>query len=634
VLPCVAVCRSVLIIAACSLDLPFDFHYSQLGQHKEDVPADNRFLKIGAAAGAHAVDNPAQAADGSTLESDFETVLEQESEAKKRNSAAQDTAAVHGVAGVERHLCGFLGVCPPPSPSPVSPPVSPPYNECSCHADATCTNKKGSQSCECNPGYSGDGKSCRDNNECSSTDTRDVFALKETVEYKFKFTTGTVPHSQSAGKFKASLGDDACAVEFTPAGRGSSIEIVLSCPGDALASPLKVEALSNKDGCFFETVAYSDGLGSSWDFYGPSRVWVDARPFDTVTGTYPCTNALPCDVREFTTWRGTDTCHADATCTNTPGSYTCGCNTGYSGDGKSCTDINECSQGMDTCHADATCTNTPGSYTCGCNAGYSGNGKSCTDIDECSQGTDACHADAACTNTVGDYTCECNVGYGDGFSCSNFHIKTSIGYNTLTLTIVDPTKNFPLADHYKVEAYKKGSATEQLPVHSVHGSTIQQGTNVSLTLENLEPGRRYTMNLTAYNNDTIEVYTTENAMDSTAVTHCGCSDEEYQRTTVNENTESGNAEGSATFTGTPKDFEISQEEGDVMFSFIDDSRCEEGYAFTRNGLAFVPNYFYLAPQPCIATPISPRKKAADDLRDSKLMVYETYTYCVRAVGKE
>ena len=43
-------------------------------------------------------------------------------------------------------------------------------------------------------------------------------------------------------------------------------------------------------------------------------------------------------------------------------------------------DIDECTIGTSNCAATptATCTNTLGSFTCGCNAGYSGDGVTCT----------------------------------------------------------------------------------------------------------------------------------------------------------------------------------------------------------------------------------------------------------------
>ena len=41
-------------------------------------------------------------------------------------------------------------------------------------------------------------------------------------------------------------------------------------------------------------------------------------------------------------------------------------------------DNNECTDGTNNCHANATCTNTDGSFTCACNTGYSGNGLTCT----------------------------------------------------------------------------------------------------------------------------------------------------------------------------------------------------------------------------------------------------------------
>ncbi|CAB4032885.1 fibrillin-2-like isoform X48 [Paramuricea clavata] len=50
---------------------------------------------------------------------------------------------------------------------------------------------------------------------------------------------------------------------------------------------------------------------------------------------------------------------------------------GYSGNGTSCENINECAVGTDNCHEDAACLDTDGSYECSCNEGYSGNGVAC-----------------------------------------------------------------------------------------------------------------------------------------------------------------------------------------------------------------------------------------------------------------
>ena len=41
-------------------------------------------------------------------------------------------------------------------------------------------------------------------------------------------------------------------------------------------------------------------------------------------------------------------------------------------------DVDECAGNTDMCHHNATCNNNEGSYTCSCNTGYTGSGLSCT----------------------------------------------------------------------------------------------------------------------------------------------------------------------------------------------------------------------------------------------------------------
>eukprot|EP00058_Branchiostoma_floridae_P010055 XP_002595543.1 hypothetical protein BRAFLDRAFT_259927 [Branchiostoma floridae] len=101
----------------------------------------------------------------------------------------------------------------------------------------------------------------------------------------------------------------------------------------------------------------------------------------------------------------------NATCFNEAPGYRCECLSGYSimADNRTCVDIDECSTGTDNCHVEATCTNTEGSFTCACNTGYSGDGTTCSDIDECQTNNGGC--DRICSNSAGSYACSCDVGF-------------------------------------------------------------------------------------------------------------------------------------------------------------------------------------------------------------------------------
>ena len=62
-----------------------------------------------------------------------------------------------------------------------------------------------------------------------------------------------------------------------------------------------------------------------------------------------------------------------------PGTDSCACNAGYSGNGTTCSPINSCATNNGGCSSHATCTSTgPGTNSCACNSGYVGNGTTCT----------------------------------------------------------------------------------------------------------------------------------------------------------------------------------------------------------------------------------------------------------------
>ncbi|HEU5057929.1 MAG TPA: EGF domain-containing protein [Kofleriaceae bacterium] len=151
----------------------------------------------------------------------------------------------------------------------------------------------------------------------------------------------------------------------------------------------------------------TDGQGCLADCSGVAPGWECAGTQPTV-----CTDIDECDL-------ATDTCVANSTCDNTPGSYDCPCDAGYEGDGQvACTDIDECSAGTDTCDDNADCDDIDGSFTCTCRQGWEGSGQVCTDIDECEAGTHDCGTGNLCINTDGSWDCACENGYDwDGSQC-------------------------------------------------------------------------------------------------------------------------------------------------------------------------------------------------------------------------
>ena len=66
-----------------------------------------------------------------------------------------------------------------------------------------------------------------------------------------------------------------------------------------------------------------------------------------------------------------------ATDAGTDSAVVCGSGFTRNPDTNMCDDINECITGPSPCGANATCTNTPGSFRCGCSLGFAGDGTTC-----------------------------------------------------------------------------------------------------------------------------------------------------------------------------------------------------------------------------------------------------------------
>jgi hypothetical protein len=110
-------------------------------------------------------------------------------------------------------------------------------------------------------------------------------------------------------------------------------------------------------------------------------------------------------------------CDVNATCVNREGGYRCVCDETFTGDGKSCTGTNECDDvALNTCDPNAACKDTTKAFSCGaCAAGFMTDSGVCTDLDECVAATAECMSNSTCRNTFGGYDCDCKPGFtGDG----------------------------------------------------------------------------------------------------------------------------------------------------------------------------------------------------------------------------
>ncbi|XP_065844501.1 uncharacterized protein [Oscarella lobularis] len=263
--------------------------------------------------------------------------------------------------------------CTEKKPSVCFRPAILDYDECYsntsiCHVNAACENTLSSYNCTCKPGFTGNGTTCKDLNEC---DRR---------------------CNEKGQRCLNTYGSYECLCESGWTGNGSVCVDVNECH---LSDTCHTHATCiNKDG------SYDCECALGWT--GNGSVCIDINE---------------CEMK--------NPCHSKAKCTNTEGTFQCTCQPGWSGNGIYCDDVNEC-EIENLCDSQATCTNQDGSYSCMCLPGWSGNGFSCNDTNECLL-PGLCHRWANCRNTNGSFECLCSSGYkGNGFQCEGITSRSKL----------------------------------------------------------------------------------------------------------------------------------------------------------------------------------------------------------------
>ncbi|XP_075224050.1 nidogen isoform X2 [Lycorma delicatula] len=242
-----------------------------------------------------------------------------------------------------------------------------------CVANSSCLADGDNFVCVCNPGfqtlYAGNGSEdygCVDINECSDG-TSTCHANAICINQVGSFSCQCKPGYSGNGHY--------CTESESPCQRNPSL---CNQPNSYCSRP--------------------DDLSTCSCYYGFHKIPLDEG--------FTCVDVDEC--------QNPNVCHADATCENTDGSYTCTCNNGFQGDGKNCEYYEQHSCEVVSCGKGAECIDDPHEGAkCICQKGFTGDGLTCTP--EPVNGCSNCALDATCLNDI----CVCKPGFiGDGTYCT------------------------------------------------------------------------------------------------------------------------------------------------------------------------------------------------------------------------
>ncbi|XP_053372974.1 uncharacterized protein LOC123561094 [Mercenaria mercenaria] len=292
-------------------------------------------------------------------------------------------------------------------------------NECNVTSVCSqiCINTVGSFSCQCNTGYrlAQDGATCDDINECEESTSGCIHVCTNTAgSYNCSCYDGFIYNTTSKSCDKDQTGPVGCDA--------------LDCNSTA-GCTLKE---TNLPVCFCDS-GYQIQVNNTCTDIDECTSAVCSQTCSNTVGSYSCgcftgysllDDRVSCEPCPFPKYGE----NCDLTCQCGRGSLRCDpvrgcvCKAGWTG--THCdTDVNECLVPNTCKDVNKVCTNTIGSHICSCRSGYSLSNNSCVDIDECNDpALNTC--EQVCTNTVGGFSCSCNSGYNidsnDTTKCTDY----------------------------------------------------------------------------------------------------------------------------------------------------------------------------------------------------------------------
>ncbi|XP_063880102.1 signal peptide, CUB and EGF-like domain-containing protein 1 isoform X2 [Scylla paramamosain] len=302
-----------------------------------------------------------------------------------------------------------------------------------CHRHAVCRSFHRHHRCVCRDGWEGNGRSCRDLDECQVHNGGCVHVCTNTPgNYTCSCYPGFLPdvhdphncqdvdecalHNGGCQHFcRNTLGSFACfcpdGLTLASDGRTCSVATAsctsLSCEHHCLPGPGGAPSCGCREGYVLvrgkfckPTCAVGNGgcqhhchestSGSTCTCHAQYLLAADGQS---------CTPS--CAIRNG---------GCDRRCHNTATGVRCSCPRGFQlhHDHRTCLDVDECTEDSGGCQH--RCVNNWGSYECLCPDGHKllPDERTCVDVDECAvKGT----CEHLCTNTLGSYTCSCREGF-------------------------------------------------------------------------------------------------------------------------------------------------------------------------------------------------------------------------------